>query len=87
MKEFANSFNDVFRLLRTNLGTFGQVETNERYDLILTNPPYVTSGTSSLRGAIESHGLGGLLRGGRTRHRVSRHPMDRRAPETGRGRP
>lgn len=58
MKEFAGSFNDVFRLLRTNLGTFGQVDPNELYDLILTNPPYVTSGTSSLRGAIESQGLG-----------------------------
>jgi type I restriction-modification system DNA methylase subunit len=58
MREFAGAFNDVFRLLRTNLGAFGQVEPGERYDLILTNPPYVTSGTSSLRGAIESQGLG-----------------------------
>lgn len=58
MREFAGAFNDVFRLLRTNLGTFGQIDPGERYDLILTNPPYVTSGTSSLRGAIESQGLG-----------------------------
>ena len=58
MREFARAFNDVFRLLRTNLGTFGQVDPSERHDLILTNPPYVTSGTSSLRGAIESQGLG-----------------------------
>lgn len=58
MREFAGAFNDVFRLLRTNLGTFDLVDETERYDLILTNPPYVTSGTSSLRGAIEAKGLG-----------------------------
>lgn len=58
MRQFAGAFNDVFRLLRNNLGTFGQIDPDERYDLILTNPPYVTSGTSSLRGAIESQGLG-----------------------------
>ena len=58
MKEFAGAFNDVFRLLRTNLGTFGQVDAEELYDLILTNPPYVTSGTSSLRSEIEGQGLG-----------------------------
>ena len=58
MREFSGAFNDVFRLLRTNLGTFGQVDPEERYELILTNPPYVTSGTSSLRGAIESQDLG-----------------------------
>lgn len=57
MREFAGAFNDVFRLLRTNLGTFGQVASGERYNLILTNPPYVTSGTSSLRGAIENQGF------------------------------
>lgn len=58
MREFSGAFNDVFRLLRSNLGTFGQVDEGELYDLILTNPPYVTSGTSSIRGAIESQGLG-----------------------------
>lgn len=57
MREFAGAFNDVFQLLRSNLGTFGQLDPEERYDLILTNPPYVTSGTSSLRNAIESEGL------------------------------
>ncbi len=59
MREFASVFNNVFRLLRTNLGTFGQVDPGECHDLILTNPPYVTSGTSSLRSAIESQGFGG----------------------------
>ncbi|MGN7191979.1 HsdM family class I SAM-dependent methyltransferase [Curtobacterium sp. SAFR-003] len=54
----AGAFNKVFRLLRSNLGTFAQVE-DEPYDLILTNPPYVTSGVSSLRKAIEERGLEG----------------------------
>lgn len=58
MREFAASFNDVFRLLRSNLGTFGLTGPGEHYDLILTNPPYVTSGTSSIRSTIESQGLG-----------------------------
>lgn len=57
LQSFANgAFNKVFHLLRSNLGTFGKVE-NEKYDLILTNPPYVTSGVSSLRKAINQAGL------------------------------
>ena len=51
-----NAFNKVFRLIRTNLGTFAQVK-DERYDLILTNPPYVTSGSNSLKKAISEEGL------------------------------
>lgn len=58
MREFAKAFNKVFQLLRSNLGTFGHLDSDEQYDLILTNPPYVTSGTSSLRNAIENEGLG-----------------------------
>lgn len=47
-----NAFNQVFHLIKTNLGTFGKVD-EEPFDLILTNPPYVTSGSSSLKEAIE----------------------------------
>ena len=43
--------NSVFRLLRTNLGTFALVD-DEPYDLIVTNPPYVTKGSKSLQDAI-----------------------------------
>lgn len=58
LREFSdNAFNDVFRLLRSNLGTFGHFEKGELYDLILTNPPYVTSGSASLKLAIEAQGL------------------------------
>jgi type I restriction-modification system DNA methylase subunit len=57
LKEFSeHAFNDVFKLLRTNLGTFKLVK-EEPYDLILTNPPYVTSGVTSIRNAIEAEGL------------------------------
>lgn len=57
LKAFAHgAFNDVFHLLRDNLGTFAKVD-EEPFDLILTNPPYVTAGSSSLRKAIDSEGL------------------------------
>jgi type I restriction enzyme M protein len=50
--DFANLFNDTF-LLQTNsiLGTLAQPTENE-YDLILTNPPYVMSGSSNLKDEI-----------------------------------
>ena len=52
-----NAFNSVFQLIRSNLGTYGRVDPQEQYDLILTNPPYVTSGSASIKNAIESAGL------------------------------
>ncbi len=56
LKAFAKGgLNQVFRLLRSNLGTF-EVK-DEPYDLILTNPPYVTSGSQSLKEAIQERGL------------------------------
>ena len=45
-------------MLRSNLGTFGIVGEGERYNLILTNPPYVTSGSASIRAASDSEGFG-----------------------------
>lgn len=57
LKEFSHSiFNETFHLLRDNLGTFSLVD-EEPYDLILTNPPYVTSGSGALRKSIEDSGL------------------------------
>ncbi len=57
LEEFSNkAFNSVFQLIRTNLGSFGKHD-DEPYDLILTNPPYVTSGSASLKNAIEGAGL------------------------------
>lgn len=55
-KEFANLFNDSFEL-KTNsiLGTLSETPQNE-YDLILTNPPYVTSGSSNLKDEIKKDG-------------------------------
>lgn len=50
--DFANLFNDTF-LLQTNsiLGTLAHPVENV-YDLILTNPPYVMSGSSNLKDEI-----------------------------------
>lgn len=55
--EFAQLFNNSF-LLKTNsiLGTLSDPVINE-YDLIVTNPPYVTSGTSNLKEEIKKSGL------------------------------
>lgn len=51
--EFANLFNSTFKLLsKTILGTLSFVET-DKYDLIMTNPPYVTSGSSNYKEAIK----------------------------------
>ena len=51
-QEFSNLFNESF-ILKTNsiLGTLSEPIKNE-YDLILTNPPYVTSGSSNLKEEI-----------------------------------
>ena len=52
LKAFCDhGLNSVFRLLRSNLGTFDQTE-DEPYDLILTNPPYVTKGSKSLQDTL-----------------------------------
>jgi len=55
-KEFAQLFNDSFTL-KTNsiLGTLSDPVENE-YDLILTNPPYVTSGSGNLKDEIKKDG-------------------------------
>ena len=51
-KKFAQLFNDTF-LLQTNsiLGTLAK-PIRDKYDLILTNPPYVMSGSSNLKEEI-----------------------------------
>ena len=53
-EEFSRVFNATFRLFKDNLGTFGHIVRNEddKYDLILTNPPYVTSGSSIIKEEI-----------------------------------
>ena len=57
LRHFAEGgLNRVFRLLKSNLGTFGETGM-EPFDLILTNPPYVTSGSRSIKSAIETEGL------------------------------
>ena len=52
---FANVFNNTFSLFKDNLGTFGHIidDENEKYDFILSNPPYVTSGSSIIKEEIQ----------------------------------
>ncbi len=58
LEEFArNAFNEVFHLIRSNLGTYERVAPDEKYSLIITNPPYVTSGSASIKAAIDDAGL------------------------------
>lgn len=52
--KFADLFNSTFTLLsRTILGTLNNTE-HDKYDLIMTNPPYVTSGSSNYKDAIKN---------------------------------
>ncbi|MGM0582813.1 MAG: N-6 DNA methylase [Bacteroidota bacterium] len=53
-------FNKTFELITdSNLGTLKKIQREEenKYDLILTNPPYVTSGVKSLKNEIDAEGL------------------------------
>lgn len=54
-KQFAEAFNATFKLFQDNLGTFGYIvkEESEKYDFILSNPPYVTSGSSIIKEEIQ----------------------------------
>lgn len=58
--EFSKVFNEAFHLISdTNLGTLSMKlnEEKEKYDLILTNPPYITSGVTSIKDELKSEGL------------------------------
>ena len=57
-REFAAAFNETFTLLRDNLGTFAvEVPDSEKYDYILTNPPYITRGAKVIKEEIRKKGL------------------------------
>jgi type I restriction enzyme M protein len=43
-KIVSRKVNDIFRLHRTNLGTLGVIDEENKYDFIFTNPPYLSSG-------------------------------------------
>ncbi|KLL02790.1 MAG: hypothetical protein MRERV_69c001 [Mycoplasmataceae bacterium RV_VA103A] len=55
-KEFAKLFNESF-VLKTDsvLGTLSDLDCEEKYNLILTNPPYVMSGSSNLKREINQN--------------------------------
>lgn len=58
-EEFAeNAFNKTFTLWRSNLGTLGEIKDSfqeeTKFNLILTNPPYVKRGIKTLKNEIEN---------------------------------
>ena len=65
--EFATVFNNTFRLFSDNLGTFGHIVSDEdqKFDIILSNPPYVTSGSSIIKEEIA-----------RTPHTANEYPIN-----------
>jgi type I restriction-modification system DNA methylase subunit len=58
-KEFSEQFNNTFTLFRDNLATFNHIVEDEKqkYDYILTNPPYVTRGAGIIKEEIKSKHL------------------------------
>lgn len=56
-KEFSDVFNETFTLRRSNLGTLGEItnKEEEKFNLILTNPPYVKRGIKTLKNEIENN--------------------------------
>ncbi len=60
-KEFSRIINNTFHFLSdSNLGTLKIMfeEEEDKPDLILTNPPYITSGVATIRKQINEEGLG-----------------------------
>jgi type I restriction-modification system DNA methylase subunit len=56
--EFSDLFNDTFELKTKNiLGTLRDVNYEGKIDLILTNPPYVTTGSSNLKDEVVKSGI------------------------------
>ncbi len=59
-KEFEKIFNNTFHFLSdSNLGTLKEKfeDEDDKPDLILTNPPYITSGMATIRKQIDEEGL------------------------------
>lgn len=56
-KKFAEIFNKIFRLWQSNLGTLEHIfdKEEDKFDLILTNPPYVTRGSATLKNEIDDN--------------------------------
>lgn len=56
IKLFSGVINETFELIRDNLGTLGLTDTNG-YDVIISNPPYVSKGARSIKNEISTRGL------------------------------
>lgn len=61
--EFANMFNSIFKIYtKSILGSLSEI-TENKYDLILSNPPYVTDGSRAYKKVIEDSGeLNGMYK-------------------------
>ena len=54
-KEFAKKYNEIFKIYtKTTLGSLSEVN-KEKYDLIMSNPPYVTRGSSQYKKTIDKN--------------------------------
>ncbi|MGM8316790.1 N-6 DNA methylase (plasmid) [Clostridium perfringens] len=54
-KEFSNYMNTCFKNKSSILGTLDEVDTQEDYDIIVANFPYVTSGVSNIKNEIKNN--------------------------------
>jgi type I restriction-modification system DNA methylase subunit len=57
IKLFSSIINDTFELVRDNLGTLKLNFSDDGYDIILSNPPYVSKGSKSIKNEITSRGF------------------------------
>ncbi|MDA8009183.1 MAG: N-6 DNA methylase [Alphaproteobacteria bacterium] len=51
---FSDVFNTIFELKSNNMGTLG-ISEQQSFDLILTNPPYVTQGSKTIKSLISEN--------------------------------
>lgn len=56
IKLFSGVINDTFKLIRDNLGTLS-LNHADGYDVIISNPPYVSKGSRSIKNEISNRGL------------------------------
>ena len=60
IKLFSSIINNTFELVRDNLGTLKFNFSNNGYDIILSNPPYVSKGSKSIKNEIINRGFSDL---------------------------
>ena len=56
-KNISKILNKTFTLNKNTLGSLEKISNNKKYDVILTNPPYVTKGLEPIKKEIEKNNL------------------------------